>query len=230
MKNVFCLTLTAACGGGPDGGTSIPVLNPAPVPASNSSSDLLAFVSEGTESTNADGVVTVSRNYAGGSVSYQSITGSNAGLLNYTGENGTAEYRVNGTAVPNIVVGSAGYNGPMEMSYRTSANGPYSVATGEFNAVVDFNNSTVAIGGIAGNGQNNIEIFGDTAIVNGAVSDTDTVIRLRDGQGQFITDYEGSIDGIFTNGDNGLDAIVGTVSASDTNFDLHGGFIATENQ
>jgi hypothetical protein len=104
-------------------------------------------------------------------------------------------------------------------------NGAVQSADGEFSASVDFKNHTIATGGIVGNSRNNIEFFGNADIVGGAVKDNDTKVRLRDGNGNFIRDYTGTTSGIFTNGSNGIDALVKTVGSTDLN--LKGGFVIT---
>lgn len=233
---ISALALMAACGGG-SGVTSVPAPTKAPTtnpntptaakPASTSTADLVAFANAGGDTLAVrDDVLRVSRTFDGGSVSVDTVAGSKAGLVAYTNAKGVTEYRVNGTRKANIVVGSGSYNGPLQLTYRTSPNGALKSADGEFNMSVDFAGGTVATGGIAGNADNNIEFFGDAQIANGGFKDNATIVRLRDGNGVRIRDYTGSTDGMFVNGANGRDAAIGTVQA--TGLGLNGGFVANE--
>ena len=238
IKSLFvisALALTAACGGG-SGVTSVPAPTPAPVtkpntgakPASTSTADLVAFAKGGGDSAVVrQDVLRISRDFQGGSVSFDTVAGSNAGLVAYTNANGVTDYRINGAARANIVVGSGGYDGPVQMTYRTSPNGALKSADGDFSMSVDFGAGTVATGGIAGNSSNVIEFFGDAKIANGGFKDNATIVRLRNGQGEFIRDYTGTTNGIFVNGANGRDAAIGTLKA--TGLNLNGGFVANEN-
>jgi hypothetical protein len=225
---ISSLALMAACGGG-SGVMSVPAPTPVPVtspqPKSNASADLIAFAQGGQTQNNRFDVLSISRNYKSGTVNYSTVKGADGGLLRLQNLDGSESYRVTAQAKPDIVVGTGGYNGPLDLSYSTTKGGPVKSASGEFNASVAFETNDVAIGGIVGNGDNNIEFFGDAKIRNGRFDDTDTVVRLRDGQGKFIRDYTGTANGIFMNGTKG-DAIVGTVASSDLS--LKGGYVANE--
>ena len=231
---IFALGLVAACGGG-SGVTSVPAPTPAPVtspaagaqPASTSTADLVAFAKAGGDTVVVrDDVLRISRDFEGGSVSVDTVAGSNAGLVAYTNADGVTDYRINGAARADIVVGAGGYDGPLQLTYRTSPNGALKRAEGEFNMSVDFKSGTVATGGIVGNSTDVIEFFGDATIANGAFKDNATIVRLRNGQGEFVRDYTGTTNAIFVNGANGRDAAIGTVKS--TGLNLNGGFVVNE--
>jgi hypothetical protein len=238
LCSVSMLSVLAACGGGGDPGAMVPVAPP-PLPTtdpdeapwelkSTSQSDMLAFLS-GSDSylVKAD-VVRVSRQTGSGKVYHDSIPGSSDGVVGYLQDDGDAVFRVMGKANPDIVIGTGGYNGPMAMRYRLSPTADWQTASGEFNASVNFEDQTVATGGIVANANNNIEIFGDADIRGGGFDDGATIVRLRDGQGYYITDYEGTTQGFFTKGTNGRDGIVGTVQANDSGLEMNGAFVAIE--
>jgi hypothetical protein len=233
---ISALALMAACGGG-SGVSSVPAPTPAPTtnpatpttaakPASNSTADLVAFAKGGETQTVSNDVLSISRDYDKGSVSYTKVAGSNVGLVTQATAGGST-YKVFGDAKPNITVGSADYTGPVEMQYSTTANGAKRIATGDMIVGIDFKNQTMSSGGILSSEQNVIQVFGDGTIANGRISDNDTIIRLRNAEGEFIRDYKGTTDGILVNGANGRDAIVGTLGS--TGLNMTGGFVVNEN-
>jgi hypothetical protein len=233
---VSALALMAACGGG-SGVSSVPAPTSAPTsnpatpapttaakPASNSTADLVKFAQGGVSETLRDDVLRVSRDFEGGSVAYDTVAGGKVGLVTYERDNAATDFRIKGAAQSDIVVGSGNYAGPLSVTYALG-DGAVRAADGEFSASVDFKNQTVATGGIVGNARNNIEFFGNANIVNGAINDNDTVVRLRDGEGKFIRNYTGTTNGVFTNGSGNTDALVGTVGSADLN--MKGGFVIT---
>ena len=228
-------SLLLACGGGSAVTSDItPQKAPAQsseaavtAPVSTSTADLLAFAKGGSTSILHDDVLRITRESGGNAVVYDSVAGSNTGLLMYSDADGDISYRVTEEAHPDVVIGSGIYTGPMEMTYSTTSSGALKNAVGDLRMSIDFEKGTVSTDGLAGNSINNLQVFGSGVIKDGQFQDDKTTIRLLDGQGNFIQDYTGSTSGVLTNGAEGRDAVVGTLLASDLR--MTGGYIVNEN-
>ncbi len=232
---VSALVLLTACGGGsavtsditPQKAPTKPAKSTASAPVSPTTVDLLAFAKGGTTSTLRNDVLRIRRTSNDTTVAYDTVDGSNMGLLTYRDADGNVSYRVTAAARPDIVVGSGSYTGPMEMTYSTTAKGALKTAAGDLNMAIDFKAGTVETNGLVANADNNIQMLGEGHITKGQIQDNNTTIRLRDSQGTFIRDYAGSTVGILTNGAKGRDAVVGTVESSGLR--MNGGFFVNEN-
>ena len=228
-------SLMSACGGGSAVTSDItPQKAPAQLseaaataPDSTSTADLLAFAKDGSTSILHDDILRVRRETGDKTVVYDSVVGSDTGLLMYSDADGNVSYRVTEKADPDVIIGSGIYTGPMEMTYSTTAGGTLKNAAGDLRMSIDFEKGIVSTDGIAGNSDNNIQIFGNGVVKDGQIQDDKMTIRLRDGQGNFIQDYSGSTSGVLTNGAEGRDAVVGTLLASDLR--MTGGYIVNEN-
>ena len=232
-------SILAACGGG--GGTSGPDPHtppptdpsPDPTPRSTDTEDLIEFVQNGNMIRLDDGVSRRTRSFTqdgeAGTVAVDRLAGTDFGLVQYRLGNDVHIYRLTGEPVQSMTLPSGFYNGPLSMDYRFDGNSGWAAMSGEVNFALDFETGALAIGGIAGNDDHSISIFGDTTVVGNRFETDDVTLRLRDVQreGEFIRDENGRMHGIAVSED-GNPAIFGLIDSdgNPSGFMLRGGYSA----
>ena len=200
-------------------------------PASTSTRDLIAFANQGTSTSLGGGVTrkqrTVFINGKEVTVAVDSLPGFGNGLVQYRRGENVYLYTVAGEPITNIRMPSGNYVGVLTLNYQVAKGKPVRVAVGDMGMTLDAKTGNVAIGGLAGNRHNNIEFFADAKARDGAFTATNSIVRLRDGNGNFIRDHKGTVKGTLATGKKGS-AIFGTVSSRNekTGWKLRGGYTA----
>ncbi len=232
------LSVLAACGDGGDPGAMVPVMPP-PLPTeeytnppltlkSTSTADMLAFLEGQEASPVLAGVLRIDRRNVDSKVFYDTIPGAPDGIIGYIKDGEKTVLRVIGEAMPNVVVGSGNYSGPLEMTYRTSPDGQWQNVQGDMGATVDFENQMVYTGGIATDANYSILMNGDATIRDGAIYDNATIVTMYDLETDGRSRFTGSTQGHLVSGTNGRGGVVGTVQTTNPGLEMVSGFVAIE--
>ncbi|ETD87248.1 hypothetical protein U716_01495 [Rhodobacter capsulatus B6] len=159
------------------------------------------------------------------------LAGNDIGLVQYTHGGQDFIYDLTGKPVANVALPSGQYNGPMELRYRRTSNDQWELGTGDMGILLDMAKGEALMGGIvdykASDGHiGSIEVYADATVQNGELVDQSAEIQVDENRTdeQYLT---GEINGILSHGTN-ADAIIGTVNgASNSGFQVSGGFIST---
>lgn len=204
-------------------------------PASTSIRDLVAFVNKSgySRTTIGDGVTRKQRTtHVNGkevTVAVDSLAGYGNGLVQYRRGDNVYLYTVAGEPIANIKMPSGNYVGPLTLNYRVAKGKPMRVAVGDMGMALHMDTGKVSIGGIVGDSHNVIEFYGDAKVKGGAFTATNSIVRLRNGEGEFVRDYKGTVNGTLATGKKGS-AVFGTVRSGDvkTGWKLRGGYSAVK--
>ena len=254
---LLTVSMLSACGGGGGGDpVDPPPVDPTPtLPTRDSTiADKMAFAEKGSKTvmnwvqdpdSHAYFAAPASSNYTavgtpwnrirncsnGVCVQIDRLAGSDIGLVQYTNGSQDFIYDLAGKPVSNITLPSGQYNGPLEIRYRRTADGQWMLGTGDMGISLDMANGEALFGGIvdykASDGSDSsIEIYADGTVKNGELIDNGTTVHVnRSGVDQQT--LTGEIGGYLSHGTN-ADAIIGTVeAASNSGFQMTGGFIST---
>ena len=169
------------------------------------------------------------------------LAGNDIGLVQYTHGGQDFIYDLTGKPVANIKLPSGSYLGPMELRYRRTSDGQWELGTGDMAISLDMAKGLALMGGIvdytASDGsESSIQVYADASVKNGELVNGITHINVDNYGEDPVTGetsggvdaefFEGEIHGLLSHGTNS-DAIIGTVNgASNSGFQLSGGFIS----
>lgn len=157
-----------------------------------------------------------------------SLPGIGDAVVGYQVDDGQMVYTLNGDAGTAATPVSGVYNGQNDISYRLSSSGDWQMITSTGYIQLDMTTGTGSFAGGGGNTNNNMDIAGTVTVSGSTVSADNMNVDLRDGQGNFIKRYTGSIqDGQVIAGTDGPtnQAIIGKLSSSDPDgFEMNGAF------
>lgn len=236
VKTVSAILLAlalSACGGGGGSSHNGPVVDPKPQPepvpttgpASTSTADLLAFARTGSTAPLENGINRTRRTQGGHSAWVDSVAGSNVERITYRSPTGELITRVVGADTTAATPTTGVYTGTTDLAWGSDKLAEQRRDGARIAIGVDAAEGTGWVDSIASTDQSTIQLLGGVDVVGGKITTNDLTVNVRDGEGRFIRNEVGSLEGTFTNG-SGNPAILGTVGSRDgvDGFWLDGGF------
>lgn len=162
-----------------------------------------------------------------GTVTADIVAGAGATLITTAFEGEETEYALTAKADAKMATPSGDFEGPIDMSYRTSDMGATSTASGGVLISVDGEFGEIFVGGAAFDDTTTFELSGDGVAENGTIQSDFMSIRMRDGQGEIIGDHDADLNGVFVKGTNGT-AISGLVKVDNETLKLNGAYTAAK--